>query len=362
MVSMNTHEINQNTPIGEVPSKVREVTKLFKTYGFTKWRYVRNYELPDPARRIQVRIAYNDRETVKKYADDFRNGDDFPPIVVDDSGKIPNSGGMLIDGVHRTFAREELKEKHIEAIILTDISYEAASEVVKAQLRLLAQKANSQHGKKSTYADAKASAMDYLAVNPTVKPSKLAQMLSVSLTTAKALIAEHNVVNRIEGLKPSYKRLEELKPFGTREGLNQVVIKLLNAHPAWGFPHSIWVELVHLIEDARLNSEDAETIITRVASTFHDDERMDIIARERELFEEKMDGGRLNGKRDVSGPVIFRRAKAMIMGKNADREEIRIDYLMQKNPDLIVGFVEDVKGLRNFLNRLIASADNEGNS
>jgi hypothetical protein len=351
-------EINQDTPVGEVPSKVREVVKLFKAYGFTKWRYIKNYKLPNGARHIQVRTGgYKDKTTVEKYADDIRNGDDFPPVVVDDSGNSTNNGGMLIDGVHRTLARERLRQEHVEAIILTGVKYETSSDIIKVQLRLLAQKANAQHGKKSTADDARESAMEYLAINPTVKPAKLAQMLSVSLATGKILIAEYNVKNRIAELKPKYPRLEEIRPLSSREGLNQSVMKLLNAHPAWGFSHPIWVELIHLIDDARMKEPDAKDIINRLGTTFSDGEKEDILTRERETYADKMDGGALNGKRDVSGHVLFRRAKAMILGRDNQREEFRIEYLIPHNKELVPSFMKEARDLRNFLNRLIASEE-----
>lgn len=208
--------------------------------------------------RNQARFEALDRETVDRYADDMRRGDQFPAVIVRAKGKA----FVILGGNHRYAAAKAARVPSLDAYVV-DCSDETALRISYED--------NRRHGKTPTAAERAAHAVHLVTLGWT--QAAAAQVVGVSQTTVSNALAVQAFAQRCTavGLKP-------------RDGLaDSTKARLMNVKLDAAFG-----EAVRLTADAALGGNDVGDLVAKLNKARSEGEALDLLREAREEATERI--------------------------------------------------------------------------
>ena len=170
--------------IGGCPPWAQETVLELVRLGWEEnsaWRFLEEVDIPDRNHRHQVRNEADlaPIEDVNLYAENMRQGDRFPPLVI-------TSDGYLIDGNTRAEAAMKLTPKGKRAIfpaVVLEAAYEGATQATLDRFTIIGVASNNKHGKKMKAKDVEAAIRGLMRDG--VSQTDVARMLHVHANTVK---------------------------------------------------------------------------------------------------------------------------------------------------------------------------------
>jgi hypothetical protein len=163
------------------PSAQAAAALISKRFPDLDWRYVSSYTVPDRSKGHQMRADLPEatrKATVRRYAQDMKAGDEFPGFVV-------TLDGHILDGLHRRDALEELGMTTFHAIVIRS-NFNGAPEALLDEFGMLGLALNKPHGERLSKVELEKAIAAFIGEH---KPSDIARMTGVTVTTVKDIIA-----------------------------------------------------------------------------------------------------------------------------------------------------------------------------
>jgi hypothetical protein len=260
----------------DLPPYAQAYVARIEEFGFG-WRFVTEHKLGDITRRVQVRDTDKLAPVgdVNKYAQAMRRGDQFPPVFI-------TTDGYLVDGNTRTEAARKLGWRGFPAFEL-DVLYEQAPDSVKRQLVYLGSGFNLTHGRGMNTANLM-HIVDAISLEDDT-PREMARRLHINQSTANTLLNAAKARNRAQrlGIKLDDRLTNShLKLFGGKSQL---------------YTDPVYAQFILLAQDARLSIAATTDLARRLTNAGTENERLVILADEREGYQEVITGGATNPSR-----------------------------------------------------------------
>lgn len=185
--------------IGGCPPWAQETALELVRLGWPEnsaWRYLEEVDVPDRNHRHQVRNEADlaPTEDVNLYAENMRQGDQFPPLII-------TSDGWLIDGNTRAEAVYKLTPKGKRPVfpaIVLEATYEGATQATLDRFTVIGVAANNKHGKKMKAKDVETAIRTLMRDG--VSQTDMARMLHVHVATVKNVQNAHKAAERLRDL------------------------------------------------------------------------------------------------------------------------------------------------------------------
>jgi hypothetical protein len=254
----------------QLPPYAQAYVARIEEFGFG-WRFVAEHKLGDISRRVQVR----DEEKlaplgdVSKYAQAMRRGDQFPPVFL-------TADGYLIDGNTRTEGARKIGWRTFPAFEL-DVLYEQATPAQKRQLKYFGSGFNLTHGRGMSTAYLLHIIDDLTLEDDT--PREMARRLHISENTANTLLNAAKARKRAERLNVKL-----------NDGLTNSHLRLFGGKSQL-FTDPVFAQFILLAQDAHLTISATTDLSRRLVAAGTENERLNILADEREGYHEIIMGG-----------------------------------------------------------------------
>jgi hypothetical protein len=320
----------------QLPEVAKPTADLIERLGF-KWELDYEYPLPDVAQRVQVRSPKHvaPAAQVAQYAAAMRRGDKFPPIVVTEDGH-------LVDGATRVKAAEKTKGRpDIQAFVL-NVDYETATDSVRNRLSLLGAGFNTRNGKGIDRSEI-ARAVKAVAGDGSYDATRVAALLGVTDTTIQGIFAEQRARERAGKLGI---HLNGSVPVSQVRLLGQRSAKL-NDEP--------FATLTKLTQDAGLAVSEVRDLCDRMHSVGSDQEKMAILAGERQSRDDQIAEYKASGKKHPPASGELRRKLGYVTGY-ADNPRALVEF----NRDVAARHLDVIKQSIAVL-EAVAAAQDEAN-
>ena len=284
----------------ELPPYAQAYVARITEFGFG-WRFVAEHKLGDITRRVQVR----DEEKlaplgdVTKYAQAMRRGDQFPPVFL-------TTDGYLVDGNTRTEGARKIGWRTFPAFEL-DVLYEKATPAQKRQLKYFGSGFNLTHGRGMSTANLMHIIDDLTLEDDT--PREMARRLHINENTANTLLNAAKARKRAERLSVKLNDSltnSHLKLFGGKSQL---------------FTDPVFATFIQLAQDAHLTIAATTDLSRRLVSAGTENERLNILADEREGYHEIIVGGASSPSRAAK----LRQSLGFLIGTNDPDDLAELD-------------------------------------
>jgi len=283
-----------------LPDYAQASAPRIEVFGFN-WAFFPDWKIADPDHRVQIRPIEQlapPRE-VSKYAVDLKRGDRMPPVIM-------TNDGYIVDGNTRTEACRKIGRKTYPTFIL-DVNYSDATESQRKQLQTLGASFNLTHGRGMNMT-AVAAIIESITYDDT-SPKQLATQLHISENTANTYLNAAKTRRRARRLGV------ELNGALTNSHLR------LFGNKAKHFSDPVFKNFIELTQDAHLTVPATTMLAKRLEVMGEENERLDLIATEREAYSNVIQGGEGN----PSKAAKLRQSLGFLIREDAD-------VLAEQNP------------------------------
>ena len=276
--------------IAGCPPYAQETALELVRLGFPEntWRFLEEVTVPDRNHRLQIR---NDKDLapaadINLYAENMRQGDQFPPMIVT-GDEVP----WLLDGNTRGEAVIKITPKGRTPVFpafVLDATLEDATQATRDRFKVLQVAFNNKHGNKMSQADTEAAIRTLM--HEGMSQNDMARLLHVHPHTVKAVQNAHRAAERLRSLNVDVTGL-------SRTQLEQIQVK------AGGMMDAPFKELGEVASLSNMTGP----------------ETVDLIKELNDLKSESAQLRVLSGVREQRGPEITGMARSSSLANAANR-------------------------------------------
>jgi hypothetical protein len=283
-----------------MPDAARIGFDLCEQFGFIP---VLDMEFKIPDKRVQVRSNEHNapRSEVFKYAAAMKNGDKFPPAKV-------TMDGYIVDG-NTTLAAAKQNGLHVFPCLVLDSPWLNASDETRQRIQSLGTAFNVRNGR-GISKDELRKALERLSQNKRLDATRIAALLSTSISTVQNYMAERRAVTRVE---------EAGLTINGELDSSQWRALGLSAHRLNDEP---FLTLVELTKDAGLSQEAITSIANKCKQAKSDDGAMIVLMQERKDRKSEIADYKFSGKKKISVSSELRRKLGFVLKRKNRPEDL----------------------------------------